>query len=134
MHHALQGATLGIEFRPRECKRSRAEHKTTVSMWCHTFTCSKRKTQAVLLSRAKTGKFPRCVPQEAVVKAARGEGCDAGVHAVLRVQHHLGVPPALQTLEQALPVVSALSLPGEDGGRKLCGVPYHDNRPIVVMS
>ncbi len=50
------------------------------------------------------------------------------MHTVLRVEHHLGVSPALQPLEQALSVVGALSVAGEDRGGELCGVPDHDNR------
>ena len=39
------------------------------------------------------------IPQQAVIKAAGGERGNAGVHAVLRVEHQLRVSPSLQAQE-----------------------------------
>ena len=72
-------------------------------------------------------------PQEAVIKAAGGEGGDAGVHAVLGVQHQLRVSSTLQPQEEALAEVGADSLPREDCRRKLRGIPDHDNHPVKIL-
>lgn len=71
-------------------------------------------------------------PEKAVVEPAGSKGCNAWVHAVLRVEHHFRVPRTLQPLEEALPVVRPLSLPRENRRRELRGVANHDNHPVHV--
>lgn len=82
--------------------------------------------------RRKKNKSSSDSLQETVVKAIGGERRDGGMHAVLRVQHHLGVSPTLQPLKQALAIVGILRLAREYRGRELCRITHQDNGPAVA--